>query len=129
MFRHRQKGNEAQADRHALRCSFCSKTRGEVRKLIAGPSSVCICDECVQVCVDIVQEDDRFQAEAGRPRGDADPKLQPPRGAGPVSAPCALCGTPTPTPALLWIPGRGGLCPDCLAAIQAVLAVRRNPGA
>jgi len=39
-----------------LRCSFCNKSQGEVRKLIAGPT-VFICDECVAVCQDIIDED------------------------------------------------------------------------
>src|SRR5689334_6292267 len=42
-------------DRH-LRCSFCGKSRDEVRKLIAGPT-VYICDECVNLCNDIIAED------------------------------------------------------------------------
>jgi len=42
-------------DRH-LRCSFCGKSRYEVRKLIAGPT-VYICDECVNLCNDIIAED------------------------------------------------------------------------
>jgi ATP-dependent Clp protease ATP-binding subunit ClpX len=42
-------------DRH-LRCSFCGKSRDEVRKLIAGPT-VYICDECVHLCNDIIAED------------------------------------------------------------------------
>jgi hypothetical protein len=37
-------------------CSFCGKTNQEVRKLIAGPSCY-ICDECIALCNDIVQED------------------------------------------------------------------------
>jgi len=39
-----------------LRCSFCNKTQREVRKLIAGPN-VYICDECVDICLDIIAED------------------------------------------------------------------------
>jgi len=39
-----------------LVCSFCAKTQDEVRKLIAGPD-VYICDECVQLCLEIVDED------------------------------------------------------------------------
>ena len=38
-----------------LYCSFCGKSQHEVRKLIAGPS-VFICDECVDVCIDIIDE-------------------------------------------------------------------------
>ena len=40
----------------ALQCSFCAKTQDEVRKLVAGPS-VYICDECVELCVDILSEE------------------------------------------------------------------------
>ena len=36
----------------ALRCSFCNKSQREVKKLIAGPT-VFICDECVDICLDI----------------------------------------------------------------------------
>jgi ATP-dependent Clp protease ATP-binding subunit ClpX len=40
----------------ALRCSFCNKSQREVKKLIAGPT-VFICDECVDICLDIIAED------------------------------------------------------------------------
>ncbi len=39
-----------------LRCSFCNKSQREVKKLIAGPA-VFICDECVDICLDIIAED------------------------------------------------------------------------
>jgi hypothetical protein len=42
-----------------LRCSFCNKDQNDVRKLIAGPT-VFICDECIEVCNDIIADDDRF---------------------------------------------------------------------
>ena len=40
-----------------VRCSFCNKTQDQVRKLIAGPSGVYICDECVDICADIIEEE------------------------------------------------------------------------
>lgn len=40
-----------------IRCSFCNKTQDQVRKLIAGPSGVYICDECVEICSDIIEEE------------------------------------------------------------------------
>ena len=40
-----------------IRCSFCNKTENQVRKLVAGPAGVYICDECIDVCVDILDED------------------------------------------------------------------------
>ena len=41
-----------------IRCSFCGKTQDQVRKLIAGPSGTYICDECVGICADIIEEED-----------------------------------------------------------------------
>ena len=40
-----------------IRCSFCNKTQDQVRKLIAGPAGVYICDECVEICSDIIDEE------------------------------------------------------------------------
>lgn len=40
-----------------VRCSFCNKTQDQVRKLIAGPAGVYICDECVDICADIIEEE------------------------------------------------------------------------
>jgi ATP-dependent Clp protease ATP-binding subunit ClpX len=48
-----------------LRCSFCNKDQNDVRKLIAGPT-VFICDECVEVCNDIIADDNRFENRAAR---------------------------------------------------------------
>ncbi len=40
-----------------IRCSFCGKTQDQVHKLIAGPAGVYICDECVDICSDIIEEE------------------------------------------------------------------------
>jgi ATP-dependent Clp protease ATP-binding subunit ClpX len=48
--------------KHDLRCSFCGKTQDEVRKLIAGPEGVYICNECVDICVGIIEEEYEFDA-------------------------------------------------------------------
>ncbi len=40
-----------------IRCSFCGKAEGRVRKMIAGPSGVYICDECVELCKEIIDEE------------------------------------------------------------------------
>src|SRR5947208_17054746 len=45
-----------------LRCSFCNKTQREVKKLIAGPT-VFICNECVDICVDIIAEERALEAQ------------------------------------------------------------------
>ena len=43
-------------DGDGLKCSFCNKSQRDVRKLIAGPT-VYICDECVDICLDIIAEE------------------------------------------------------------------------
>lgn len=45
-------------------CSFCKRTQDEVNRLIAGPDHVFICDECVDLCRDILEEDTSTQAAA-----------------------------------------------------------------
>jgi ATP-dependent Clp protease ATP-binding subunit ClpX len=40
-----------------IRCSFCGKTQSQVRKLIAGPNGAFICDECVDICSEIIEEE------------------------------------------------------------------------
>ncbi len=49
-------GQDSKGDGKLLYCSFCGKSQHEVRKLIAGPS-VFICDECVDLCNDIITEE------------------------------------------------------------------------
>ena len=45
-------------NKNILYCSFCGKSQHEVRKLIAGPT-VFICDECVELCMDIIKEENK----------------------------------------------------------------------
>jgi len=56
-----------------LYCSFCGKSQHEVKKLIAGPS-VFICDECIDLCTDIIQEE--IAKEPLASKGDALPSPQ-----------------------------------------------------
>jgi ATP-dependent Clp protease ATP-binding subunit ClpX len=49
-------GNSGSDSKNTLYCSFCGKSQHEVRKLIAGPT-VFICDECVELCMDIIREE------------------------------------------------------------------------
>ena len=52
-------GNSSGGDsKNTLYCSFCGKSQHEVRKLIAGPT-VFICDECVELCMDIIREENK----------------------------------------------------------------------
>ena len=45
-------------DKDSLFCSFCGKNQKEVKKLIAGPT-VFVCDECIELCMDIIKEDSK----------------------------------------------------------------------
>ena len=57
-----------------IRCSFCGKTQDQVHKLIAGPSGTYICDECVAICADIIDEEEMKRIQ----RGDLDINLLKP---------------------------------------------------
>ena len=52
-------------EKKVLRCSFCNKTQDQVRKLIAGPKgkNVYICDECIDICSEIIEEEFEQYAE------------------------------------------------------------------
>lgn len=61
-----------------IRCSFCGKTQDQVRKLIAGPGGAYICDECVDICAEIIEEE--FEDEPARqPKADFEINLQKPK--------------------------------------------------
>ena len=62
--------------KNTLYCSFCGKSQHEVRKLIAGPT-VFICDECVELCMDIIREENKSSLARRHP--DAEGNLQGPR--------------------------------------------------
>ncbi len=54
--------SEDRDDKNILYCSFCGKSQHEVRKLIAGPT-VFICDECVELCMDIIREENKTKID------------------------------------------------------------------
>ena len=47
-----------------VRCSFCNKTQSQVRKMITGPSGTYICDDCVAICTEIIEEELDFNDRA-----------------------------------------------------------------
>ena len=53
------------SENDGLKCSFCNKSQRDVRKLIAGPT-VYICDECVDICLDIIAEERESEDQEGR---------------------------------------------------------------
>ena len=65
--------NSGNDSKNTLYCSFCGKSQHEVRKLIAGPT-VFICDECVELCMDIIREETKT---AGLKAGEGVPKNKP----------------------------------------------------
>ena len=54
------KSSDSSDSKNTLYCSFCGKSQHEVRKLIAGPN-VFVCNECVELCMDIIREEDKTQ--------------------------------------------------------------------
>ena len=102
-----------------LRCSFCNKSQGEIRKLIAGPT-VFICDECVEQCQEMIKETAPFvstswEPVAPLPHGPEGPQVK-----------CALCGSNTPAADVIRVPNRGVLCLGCAGDVEAAIAERRQ---
>ncbi|EUB13779.1 ATP-dependent Clp protease, ATP-binding subunit ClpX [Shuttleworthella sp. MSX8B] len=62
-----------------VRCSFCGKTQSEVRKLIAGPNGAYICDECVDICAEIIDEDFAEEGRFAKPRESFEINLKKPK--------------------------------------------------
>lgn len=58
------------------RCSFCGKPESKVRKLLAGPSGIFICDECVELCSDIMEEELEYDTDG---KSDFEINLYKPR--------------------------------------------------
>ncbi len=102
-----------------MNCSFCNKTHQQVRKLIAGPD-VSICDECVDICLSILVEQDDpvpppVTPEETRRIGyvtDVPAHLR---------ATCSLCTLLFPLHQALVVRSRGYLCPGCVGAVQGAL--------
>ena len=56
-----------------MTCSFCHKSQGEVRKIIAGNGGVAICNECVEVCTDILADGSGDRpSDQGEPVSESD---------------------------------------------------------
>lgn len=47
----------ARTENKVVRCSFCGRSQDQVRKLFSGPKNACICDECVNVCMEMLEEE------------------------------------------------------------------------
>jgi ATP-dependent Clp protease ATP-binding subunit ClpX len=68
-----RKGRDPQAGRGLLYCSFCGKSQSEVKKLVAGPTAY-ICDECIELCRCIVEEECEKSGKEEFRKGIPEPK-------------------------------------------------------
>jgi len=91
-------------------CSFCGKNQSEVRKLVAGPS-VHICDECVELCRNIVAQEvdpgEKAKTKAAKAKARE-------------SRLCGVCMEPRETDELIFLPHAAYMCAGCLEELQAV---------
>ena len=62
-----------------LRCSFCNKTQDQVKKLISGPNGIYICDQCVSICSDILDEEFEEEEDDGNLAEDMEINLLKPK--------------------------------------------------
>ena len=67
----------ARNDQMRLRCSFCGKTQDQVDKLISGMNDTFICDECVELCAELVNDDLELRAAQKRQRAQKNAKPLP----------------------------------------------------
>jgi hypothetical protein len=104
-----------------VNCSFCGKSQDEVRKLIAG-QNVYICDECVDLCNDIIAEE--CEREAQEEPGAATPSASDPLV--PASK-CIVCCLPKDLTDLLLLPNAGFVCCSCAQAIRSVADAHLPP--
>jgi hypothetical protein len=120
MFGRRTSSPPADPATERLRCSFCNKDEGDVRKLIAGPA-VFICNECVDVCNDIMADDASLESRKHPAQIDPSPDADPPG-----AQPCLICGTLLlPEDDGLVVEDRGYICLRCGRDLAAAMADRK----
>ena len=95
-----------------LHCSFCGKCQDQVRKLIAGPT-VQICDECVDLCNEIIERD--VEADSGPPTVALD-----------AIAGYALCRLPKDVKELRMIAERGIFWVECIDTVRSSVESERG---
>ncbi|MCK9493941.1 MAG: ATP-dependent Clp protease ATP-binding subunit ClpX [Dehalococcoidia bacterium] len=64
-------GSTTRGSRVQYNCSFCGKNQDQVKRLIAGPGAVYICDECVELCQEIINEEAQSGGKAAKAAGKA----------------------------------------------------------
>jgi hypothetical protein len=91
-------------------CSFCGKTEHEVRKIVAGPN-VWICDECIGLCNDVIEQECEREAAADPARTETLTQ----------SVACALCRLPEDASELILVADDRFVCRPCAEAVRAAL--------
>jgi hypothetical protein len=99
-------------------CSFCRKSQRDVRQIIAGPQ-VYICNECVDICLEIMAETTERES-AAESEGSA--------WVGSSTHACALCRLTISVAEAIVVDNRGLLCRGCVGEIQAAIAREKMPG-
>jgi uncharacterized protein (TIGR02246 family) len=107
-----ERANSSPIDAQAPRCSFCNKSSDQVRKIIAGRTAS-ICDECVEVCDDIVG-DETSSRTAGFGYGAPTKPITRIR--------CALCGVRKPYDDSVLMLRHGALCASCVSDVGWAVA-------
>jgi hypothetical protein len=120
----RRKQPPTEPQRPTLRCSFCSKSQHDVKKLIAGPN-VQICDECVDICVDVLTQEKNERARELRVDGRIETSGRNRSEPGTLLL-CGLCRTPATLDQSVAVPDRGIICAGCVGAFEAALAERNE---
>ena len=99
-----------------LDCTFCGKSQGEVRKLIAGPT-VYICDECIKLCNDIIAE------KAGKPPLEDQPRSdKEERTGGTMTLRCSFCGKQQHEVQTLIAGPSAYICDECIGLCNDIIA-------
>ena len=102
-------------DNKLLSCAFCGKNQNEVRKLIAG-QSVHICNECVQVCDEILTKENVDEAEKDLKAATSSTEERL----------CGVCMEARETDELIFLPHAAYMCAGCLEELQAVRDKRES---
>jgi hypothetical protein len=126
-FSRKTQSSEAESSAAEIaRCSFCSKTADKVRKLIAGPT-VYICDECIELCNDILAEESDQKRQTQESQSDTTVPERTPRAPLIPLLACILCRLPKEAEDMTYIPDRGLICGVCLDVIRAVTEAPKEP--
>jgi ATP-dependent protease Clp ATPase subunit len=104
----RKQESRAKQAADVLRCSFCSRSRRDVAKLIAGPA-VFICNDCVGTCNQIIAEDATLQTPV--PQKTAE-------GQDDQKSACILCRQVLEPALTIYILGRGLMCVNCVEVVR-----------